>query len=62
MLISHKAEKVKQIERRSVFSGPLPVKQVFFFMDKNTKCSAGLKCGMIFVLDSQTLLLNKNSL
>ena len=53
---------MKQIERRSVFSGPLPVKQVFFFMDKNTKYSAGLKCGMIFVLDSQTLLLNKNSL
>lgn len=60
MLISHKAEKVKQIERRSVFNGSLLVKQVFFFMDKNTKYSAGLKCGMIFVLDS--LLLNKNSL
>ena len=34
MLISHKAEKVKQIERRSVFSGPLPVKQVFLLWTK----------------------------
>ena len=42
MLIFHMAEKVKQIERRSVFSGPLPVKQVFFFMDKNTKYSVAL--------------------
>ena len=61
MLISHKAEKVKQIERRSVFSGPLPVKQVFFFYGQKYKIFSGLKCGMIFVLDSQTLLLNKNS-